>query len=105
MTSRRLAILFAVIPAMVVAACGSGSAATSGPSIAGGPLPLTVRDAWVRAAPAGGDTAAYFTIVNGPAADTLVGVGSELKVGDQVVLQLSFEHAGVVKVTCEVRAS
>ena len=155
MTSRRLAILSAVLLSVVVAACGSGSVATSVPSVAGGPL--TVRDAWVRAAPAGGDTAAYFTILNGcQTDDTLVGVtttnarsaglhqtttdpsgmtgmqmapqvkvpscgtvqfapggyhvmltgvSSELKMGDRVVLELSFEHAGVVTVTCDVRAS
>jgi periplasmic copper chaperone A len=157
MTSRRLAISLSVLlaVALAAAACGSGSSATSGPSIAGGQL--TVKDAWVRAAPAGADTAAYFTIVNGPVADDmlvgvsttaarsaglhqtttdasgmtgmhmteqvkipgggtvqfapggyhvmLVGVGSELKAGDQVVLQLSFEKAGVVKVTCEVRTN
>jgi periplasmic copper chaperone A len=35
----------------------------------------------------------------------LVGVTAELKAGDQVVLQLAFEQAGIVKVTAEVRAS
>jgi len=35
----------------------------------------------------------------------IVGLAAELKAGDQVVLQLSFENAGVVKVTAEVRTS
>jgi hypothetical protein len=157
MTSRRVALLLSVLLALGLAACGSGSSASTGPSNAPAGGPLTVKDAWVRAAPSGADTAAYFTIVNGKVdADTLVGVSAsvgksaglhrtstdpsgmtgmqmtdsvkipgggsiqfapggyhvmivglaaELKAGDQVVLQLSFENAGVVKVTAEVRTS
>jgi periplasmic copper chaperone A len=159
MTSRRvailLAVLLAVLLALVAAACGSGSSTNPGPSVAGGPL--TVRDAWVRAAPSGADTAAYFTIFNGCLTDDtlmgvtatiarsaglhqtttdpsgmtgmqmapqvkvpkcgtvqfapggyhvmLMGVTSELKTGDTVLLQLSFQNAGVVKVTAAVRTS
>jgi copper(I)-binding protein len=157
MTSRRVALLLPVLFALVLAACGSGSSASTGPSTPPAGGLLTVKDAWVRAGAAGADTAAYFTIVNGKVdADTLVGVSasvgksaglhqtttdpsgmtgmqmtesvkipgggtvqfkpggyhvmivglaSQLKAGDQVVLQLSFEHAGVVKVTAEVRTS
>lgn len=156
MSSRRLAILFSVLVTLVVAACSTGAAATGSPS-ASATGTLTVTGAWVRAAAAGKDTAAYFTIENGTSSDdTLVGASTtiaggaglhqtttdasgmtgmhmtesvkvaaggtvqfapggyhvmltaltaELKAGDKVVLQLAFEHAGVVKVTCEVRTS
>ncbi len=156
MTSRRVALFLSVVVALALAACGSGSSVSTGPSNAPAG-PLTVKDAWVRAAPAGADTAAYFTIVNGKVnADTLVGasasvgksaglhqtttdpsgmtgmkmtesvkvpgggivqfapggyhvmiigLAAELKVGDTVDLQLSFENAGMVKVTAEVRTS
>jgi hypothetical protein len=61
--------------ALVVAACGSSSASATA-NTAGGPL--TIRDAWARAAASGGDTAVYFTIVNGRvAADTLTGATSD----------------------------
>jgi copper(I)-binding protein len=156
MSSRRVATLLVVLLIVIVAACGSGSSATTGASGAASGS-LTVTGAWVRTAPTGADTAAYFTIVNGTAAaDSLVGVSttisrsaglhqtttdpsgitgmqmtqqvdvpagatvpfapggyhvmlvgvvSELKAGDQVVLQLAFEKAGIVKVIAEVRAS
>jgi copper(I)-binding protein len=35
----------------------------------------------------------------------LMGVTAELKAGDKVLLQLSFQNAGVVKVSAEVRTS
>jgi copper(I)-binding protein len=153
MTSRAVAILLTLVLAVVAAACGSSSTSTGAP--AGGPL--TIKQIWVRAAPAGADTAAYFTVVNGKVADdALVGVSSpagasasihetktdnsgmtgmsmvpqvkipgggtvefkpgcyhvmimgltsELKVGDRVELSLAFENAGIVKVSAEVRAS
>lgn len=153
MQSRAVAILLAVT-ALVVAACGAGTPSTT--STAGGPM--VIRDAWVRAAPAGGTSAAYMTLTNGRvAADALVGVSApdltdaasihettsdasgmtgmhmtesitlpsgtavalqpggfhimlenlkqELKAGDQVQLTLTFEQAGVVNVTAEVRAN
>lgn len=154
MQSRAVAILLTLV-AVSVAACGGG--ATGSPTTpAGGPL--VIRDAWVRAAPAGGTSAAYMTITNGRVApDELVGVSApdvttdaslhettsdasgmtgmqmtksiklpsgqavalepggfhimlmdltrELKVGEQVQLVLTFEQAGVVNVTAEVRAN
>jgi periplasmic copper chaperone A len=160
MKSRAVAILLTLVVASLAAACtssstptGSGSAASTPP--AGGPL--TVKDVWVRAAPAGSQTAVYFTIVNGKVApDALVGVSTpaaagaglhetmtdssgmtgmqpvgqidipgggtvalkpggyhvmltglvnELKVGDTIPLTLTFEQAGVVPITAEVRSS
>ena len=77
MTSRRVAILLAALLTLTLAACGSGSTLVPVPlpvpSTTGGSL--TITGAWVRTAPAGADTAAYFTIVNGTATpDALVGV-------------------------------
>ncbi|HEU0244367.1 MAG TPA: copper chaperone PCu(A)C [Candidatus Limnocylindrales bacterium] len=159
MQARAVAILTSLAVAILVAACGTGGSASAGASpttVAGGPL--VTRDAWVRAAAAGGTSAAYMTITNGRVApDALVGVSApdvtdsaglhetssdssgmtgmkpvdsiaipaggtvalepggyhimlmdlkqELKVGDRVTLVLSFEQAGVVNVTAEVRAN
>jgi copper(I)-binding protein len=64
-----LAWLVAVLP--VVAACG-GQGAADGTSEGG----ITVREAWLRPAPAGGSTAAYMVLVNEGATDVrLLGVG------------------------------
>jgi periplasmic copper chaperone A len=77
MPSRRVAILLSALFTLTLAACGSGSSATTGASGAAPAGTLTVTGAWVRTAPAGADTAAYFTIVNGTAtADALVGVST-----------------------------
>jgi copper(I)-binding protein len=139
---------------VLVAACSGGAAASATPSTSG--VQLTVKDAWARAAVAGGDTAVYFTIVNGPVADTLTGVTTDaaqsaglhqtstdasemtgmqmmttvpvpgggtvsfapggyhvmltglkqaLNAGDHVQVTLTFQNAGSVNVTAEVRAS
>jgi periplasmic copper chaperone A len=152
MMSRAAAILAFLLVALSVAACG-GSVGSGG----SGAGTLVVTGAWVRAAPAGAQSAAYFTIGNGTGADdTLVGVSttaaqsaglhqtttdstgmtgmqmtesikvpaggsvalqpggyhvmltglaSALKAGASVELMLTFERAGVVRVTAEVRAS
>jgi periplasmic copper chaperone A len=160
MKSRAVAILLTLVIASMAAACSASSTSTSSVSAASTPPaggPLTVKDVWVRAAPAGGQTAVYFTIVNGKVApDALVGVSTpaatsaglhetttdnsgmtgmqpvgqitipgggtvelkpggyhvmlmglanELKVGDTIPLTLTFEQAGVVPITAEVRAS
>jgi periplasmic copper chaperone A len=80
MTSRPVAILLTLVLASMAAACSSSSTPTGPGSAASTPPaggPLTVKDVWVRAAPAGGQTAVYFTIVNGKvAADTLVGAST-----------------------------
>ena len=77
MTSRAVAILLTLVLAVVAAACGSTSTSTGGPTGAPAGGPVTIKQIWVRAAPAGADTAAYFTIVNGKVADdALVGVSS-----------------------------
>jgi copper(I)-binding protein len=150
MSTRRVASLIAVLAALAalvlaVGACGS----TAGES------KIVVAGAWVRPVPAGGDTAAYFTVANpGSSDDTLVGVSAttaaqaglhktstdgsgmtgmahtdsitvpaggsvELKaggyhvmltsvtkdfvIGDSIELILTFERAGVVRTTAEVK--
>jgi copper(I)-binding protein len=71
--------------AAVVASSGACAATGAGPtepggavagvgSASGSPSGLTVTDAWARPAPAGGESAAYLTIANAGAADTLVSV-------------------------------
>jgi len=71
---RALALLVVTLVAVSAAACGSGSASPTAP--AGGPL--TVKDAWARAAASGADTAVYLTIVNGRVdADILTGVATD----------------------------
>ena len=65
--------------ACLVAACGGTTGSTGAPGEPGTAATgssLTLRDAWVRAAPAGGVSAAYLTIVNGAAADALVGASA-----------------------------
>ena len=56
--------------ALAVGACATSGSASSGPS----QQPIAVSGAWARPAPAGGQTAAYFTITNGGSADRLVKV-------------------------------
>jgi copper(I)-binding protein len=59
-----------ILVAMVALAIGCAAPPAAAPS-------PTVRDAWVRAAPAGGDSAGYLTITNpGSAADNLLSVDS-----------------------------
>jgi copper(I)-binding protein len=141
-------LVFAALLAVAFAACSSGSSASS----AVGP---TVTGAWARAAAAGGQSAAYFTLTNPtgpadallsasspaagvaqvhetsvdgngtaamkpvdrvevPAGDTvefkpgsyhvmLMGLTSDLTVGQTVELDLVFEHAGTVVVEAEIR--
>lgn len=69
---KRMRPQFALFASLVfvLAACGSGSSASS----AAGP---TVSDAWARAAAAGGQSAAYFTLSNPTSsADTLLSATS-----------------------------
>jgi copper(I)-binding protein len=68
--SRVMALLLIFIVALTAAACGSGSTSPSTVTAVDGPL--VVKDAWVRAAAAGADTAVYFTIVNGTAAPDML---------------------------------
>ena len=74
MQSRAVAIVTSLVLALAVVACSlaARAAAPRRPSAGG---PLVVRDAWVRAAPAGGTSAAYMSMTNGRARrTTLVGV-------------------------------
>jgi len=78
---RRLPIAVAAALLVLTAAACSTTGATgpasgavgSGGTAAGAP---TVSGAWVRAAPAGGQTAGYLTITGGTAADALVSASS-----------------------------
>lgn len=71
MVTRAGALVLALL-VLLVAACGGSSAA---PSAADGQI--TIKDPWVRAAAAGGVSAAYFTITNGQAVDdALTGAAS-----------------------------
>jgi copper(I)-binding protein len=151
--TRAIALLAALV-ALIAVACGPAATATQTPASGGA---LTVTGAWARAAAAGGETAAYFTIVNGQSAgDALVGVTTDvaqsasvhqtsadasgmmgmhpvpslaipgggtvefapggyhvmitnlktaLNAGDRVQLTLTFQNAGVVTVTADVRAN
>ena len=148
MTSRSAAILVSALLgfAVVVTACGAGAPA-------GGAI--TISGAWVRPAPAGGETASYFTVANQggrddvlvgvstpdaqtaglhqtstdssgmtgmahtdsiavPAGSTvelkaggyhvmLTGVARDLTIGGSIELILTFEQAGVVRTTAQVK--
>jgi periplasmic copper chaperone A len=76
MQARAVAIVTSLALALAVVGCSpAGSSGGSPTAVAGGPL--VVRDAWVRAAPAGGTSAAYMSMTNGRlAADSLVGVSA-----------------------------
>ena len=75
MQARAVAILTSIALALAVAACGSGGTQASPTAAAGGPL--VIRDAWVRAAQAGGTSAGYMTLTNGRVApETLTGVSA-----------------------------
>jgi copper(I)-binding protein len=70
----RAAALLLTIFVALVAGCSSSSAS---PTAAAGGF-LTVKGVWTRPAPAGADTAVYFTIVNGKVdPDTLVGASTD----------------------------
>ncbi|HEY3336175.1 MAG TPA: copper chaperone PCu(A)C [Candidatus Limnocylindrales bacterium] len=74
MQARAVAILVSFVLAVLTAGCGSGGSAVASPASGGG-APPTIRDAWVRAAQAGGTSAAYLSLTNGGAAEEqLVGV-------------------------------
>ena len=105
--ARAIALLLATILALVAGACGAGASASPTaalPTTASGSL--TVTGAWVRAAAAGADSAAYFSIVNGLAADDmLTGLKQALNPGDQVRITPSFQNTGAITVTAEGRAN
>jgi copper(I)-binding protein len=64
--SRCLVTLIAALLAVMLVGCGGSSSAS--PAAAAG-SPLVASDAWIRAADAGGLSAAYLTITNGGSAD------------------------------------
>jgi copper(I)-binding protein len=67
----RLRLIFAVLLALLPAACGPGGGASSATA-------PSVSDAWVRAAAAGGQSAAYFTLSNPTeSADALISATSQ----------------------------
>ena len=69
-----LVVALVLAVATVAAACGPATpgrpAASAG--TANGSATLTATDAWVRAAPAGGTSAAYFQLANSGTADAVV---------------------------------
>jgi copper(I)-binding protein len=72
-------LVLVVALACLVAACGGTTGSTGAPEGSGAAptgSALTLRDAWVRAAPAGGLSAGYLTISNDAAADALVGASA-----------------------------
>jgi copper(I)-binding protein len=74
----RAIALLAALGAIALGAVACGPVATTSPTPASGG-PLTVTGAWVRAAGAGTESAAYFTIVNSKSAqDELVGVSTDV---------------------------
>jgi copper(I)-binding protein len=89
MLARFGSLVLVVALACLVAACGGTTGSTGAP---GGPASepaassLTLRDAWVRAAPAGGVSAAYLTIANGLAADDVLVGASAPEVTDRASL-------------------
>ena len=84
-------LLKALRAAAAVAVGALALAAAAAPS-----APLTIKDAWARATPPGVDTGAvYLTIVNGDAADQLLGARSSA--AREVELHESTEHGDVVE--------
>jgi copper(I)-binding protein len=81
----RLAILAAVL-GLVAAACSSAPAASQ-PG-------LTISDAWARPAAAAGQSAAYLTIANAGAADTLLSVRCSVA-GSTMIHQTSTDASGM----------
>jgi hypothetical protein len=74
-----IALALALALASVVAGCGASVRPSAAAPAAGAPTgaALTLTDAWVRSAPAGGVSAGYLTIANAvPADDVLVGVSA-----------------------------
>jgi copper(I)-binding protein len=68
-------LILRAIFAVLFAAC-SGPAASGGASASpGASSTITVREAWVRPAAAGAESAAYLTITNAGPADRLIAVG------------------------------
>ncbi len=73
MLARLAVTVLSSLLATLLVACGSSTASPAGASAGS----LMVRDAWIRAAEAGGLSAAYLTIANGtPADDVLVRVSA-----------------------------
>jgi copper(I)-binding protein len=70
----RASLMLGAILAVVLGACSGPSGATGSASPGSGGSAITVRDAWVRPAAAGAQSAAYLTITNAGAADRLVAV-------------------------------
>lgn len=77
MPARLGALVLALTFACVVTACGGPAASSAMSPVASPVAAITITDAWVRPAQAGGVSAAYLTIVNSAATDdTLVGVSA-----------------------------
>lgn len=65
---KRMSIALTALAAVVLSAC-AGAATPAAPA---GPSQITADGVWIRNSAAGGNTAAYLTLKNGGAEDTLV---------------------------------
>jgi len=99
MQARAVAIVTSLALALAVVGCSpAGSSGGSPTAVAGGQL--VVRDAWVRAAPAGGTSAAYMSLTNGRVApETLVGVGAPDLTDSASLHQTSSDASGMTGMT------
>jgi periplasmic copper chaperone A len=99
MQARAVAIVTSLALALAVVACSSAASSGDSPTaVAGGPL--VIRDAWVRAAPAGGTSAAYMSLTNGRAApETLVGVSAPDLSDSASLHQTSSDASGMTGMT------
>ena len=99
MQARAVAIVTSLALALAVVGCSpAGSSGGSPTAVAGGPL--VVRDAWVRAAPAGGTSAAYMSMTNGRLApDSLVGVSAPDITDSASLHQTSTDASGMTGMT------
>lgn len=73
LTAVHMTVILAAAITVLIAAC-SGTTGSAAPSRSAPGSAITVRDAWVRPAPAGGESAAYLTITNAGSTDRLTAV-------------------------------
>ena len=99
MQSRAVAIVTSLVLALALTACSpSGSSGGSPTAVAGGAL--TVGDAWVRAAPAGGTSAAYMSLSNGRVApEKLVGASAPDLTDSASLHETSSDASGMTGMT------
>ena len=99
MQARAVAIVTSLVLALAVVACSpAGSSGGSPTAVAGGPL--VIRDAWVRAAPAGGTSAAYMSLSNGRVApEKLVGASAPDLTDSASLHETSSDASGMTGMT------